>query len=179
MPHDKQCEKFDETTKASRCHSYVTMNLPFLTLQKHAMTSSFDNTIRLITYHKQATSARTLFLRLNGSVCVPHSLPQLSQYLEKLQDLPVVTHPAALVAQTEKQFNLAADSLQIEHEFRAQVDTPDGTVTVYLARFTMIDPPRAEVESQEGKFIALTEARNLPSVELQLLRQAYSFIMEG
>ncbi len=74
---------------------------------------------------------------------------------------------------------MAADSLQIEHEFRAQVDTPDGTVTVYLARFTMIDPPRAEVEPQEGKFIALTEARNLPGVELQLLRQAYSFIMEG
>ena len=143
------------------------------------MISSFDNTIRLVMYHKQATSARTLFLRINDSVCAPQPLPQLSQYLEELQNLPVVTHPAALVAQTEKQFNLPAGSLQIEHEFHAQVDTPDGTVTVYLARFTMIDPPRQEVESQGGKFIALTEARSLPSVELQLLRQAYSFIMEG
>jgi hypothetical protein len=139
------------------------------------MTSS---PIRLIMYHKQATSARTLFLRLQNSVCAPEPLPQLSQYLEKLENLPVVTHPSALVTQFEKQFNLP-ESLQIEPEFHAQVDTPDGIVTVYLARFTTIDPPRQETESHAGKFIALTEARNLPSVELQLLRQAYSFIMEG
>lgn len=134
--------------------------------------------IRLIMYHKQATSARTLFLRLQNSVCAPHPLPQLSQYLDELQSLSVVTHPAALVTQLEKQFNLP-NSLQVEPEFHAQVDTPAGIVTVYLARFTTIDPPRQEVESDEGKFIALTEARNLPGVELQLLRQAYSFIMEG
>ncbi|MEZ5671655.1 MAG: hypothetical protein R3E08_04415 [Thiotrichaceae bacterium] len=141
--------------------------------------TSFDNAVRLIMYHKQATSARTLFLRRHGSVCAPGPLPQLSQYIEELEDLPVITHPAALLTQTENLLAVPTGTLQIEAEFRAQVDTPDGLVTVYLARFTTIDPPYQEVEQHEGKFIALTEARSLPGVELQLLRQAYSFIMEG
>jgi hypothetical protein len=143
------------------------------------MTSSFDNAVRLMMYHKQATSARTLFLRVNSSVCVPTPLPQLSQYLDVPENIPVVAHPAALVTQTENFFALPSGSLQIETGFRAQVDTPEGVVMVYLARFKIIDPPHQQVSEQGGKFIALTEARSLPSVELELLRQAYSFIMEG
>ncbi len=57
---------------------------------------------RLILYHKQGTSARTLFLRhATGSIIAPCPLPFLSTLLEEDEgegsDRAVLLHPAALV----------------------------------------------------------------------------------
>ncbi len=137
---------------------------------------------RLIMYHKQATSARTLFLRLGGTVCNPDGFPTLAQLMDG--DAPpdsreAALHPASVVAEVEQQLGLSRGSLEVEGEFHARVDVPDAVVNVFLARFTSVDPPHAWAGEHEAKFIPLTEARNLPQVELELLRQAYAVIMEG
>lgn len=134
---------------------------------------------RLIMYHKQGYSARTLFLRLNDTVCHPKGLPSLSQVCEsQIEEGQTVTYPSTLIADTEKQLGLSSGTLEIEREFEAEVDAPDSPIHVYLARFTTTNPPYQQIEDSEGKFIAITEARSLPPAELELLRRAYSFVME-
>jgi hypothetical protein len=133
---------------------------------------------RVILYHKQATSARTLFLSIDKSVCLFGGLPKLSQ-LKEGGDSNVAFHPAHVIAAAERTLGLDSGSLQVEGEFQAEVDTPDAGVPVFLARITTMDPPRAQMEQHGGRFIALTEARSYPPTELELLRQAYAVIMEG
>lgn len=48
---------------------------------------------------------------------------------------------------------------------------------VLLAAFTGIDPPFAMAERLRGRFIALTEARQLSEVERNLLRRAYEHVL--
>ncbi|GET43841.1 hypothetical protein [Microseira wollei] len=134
---------------------------------------------RLIVYHKQGYSARTLFLRLNDTVCHPKGLPSLSQVCEShIEEGQTVTYPSTLIADTEKQLGLSSGMLEIEGEFEAEVDAPESPIHVYLARCTTTDPPYQQIENSAGKFIALTEARSLPPAELELLRLAYSFVMD-
>ncbi len=145
---------------------------------------SYSDKARLLLYHKQATSARTLFLRLaHGGVSLFDPLPALAQLIDPGdafdKESKVQTHPAPLLAEAECHFGLPSGSLEIDSEFKASVDIPGGPVDVYLARFTAMDPPHEEVGRQGAKFIALTEARGLADVELELLRRAYAAIMEG
>ena len=134
---------------------------------------------RLIMYHKQATSARTRFLRLEAcGVCGFEPLPPLSRRAGGGEE-GVVTHPASLVREAEQRLGLAAGGLEVEPGFHHRLESPDGTCTVYLARFTAIDPPFDAAEQAGGRFVAITEARDLPPVQLDLLRDAYEVIMEG
>jgi hypothetical protein len=135
---------------------------------------------RLIMYHKQATSARTLFLRRNGTVCHLDSLPPESKVLNfQIEEGKAVSYPPTLVANIEQQLGLPSGILKIETDFQAQVDTSDSQVNVYLAEFTTTDAPYQQVSEIDCKLIAITEARSLPSVELELLKLAYSFLMDG
>lgn len=151
-------------------------------MNEHNSTSITD--ARLIMYHKQSTSARTSFLRLgNGGVCAFEPFPTLAQVLgdgESNIDTPsVINHPAPLIAKVEQQLGMAANSLVAEREFLEQVDIPGKIVTVYLARFTTMDPPHQIVATTGCRFGLLTEFRDLPPVELELLRRAYKVIMGG
>lgn len=137
------------------------------------------NDARVILYHKQATSARTLFVRHQHSICLLHALPDLAQLLDTPIDSSILIHPAPLLAKTEIFFGMRSGTLELEKTFHAQLDVPHGLVTVFLARILTIDPPRELIAKHEAKFIALTEARGLPAVELELLRLAYAVIMEG
>ncbi len=134
--------------------------------------------VRVILYHKQSTSARTLFLRVNDTVCLFDGLPTLSDIQEEACD-NVLIHPTAILQEVEQRLNLPAGCLKIDEEFQAKVDAPDAPIPVLLASFTQTDPPRDLVASFGGQFIAITEARQLPQTELQLLRLAYQAIMEG
>lgn len=134
---------------------------------------------RVIVYHKHPTSARTVFLRLNSRVCLFDPLPDLAVLLEVSIDSPVLIHPAPLLAKAEQFFGMKSGHLELDKEFQAQLDIPQGLVAIFLARCTVMDPPSELVAAKAGKFIALTEARGLPPVELELLRRAYSVIMEG
>lgn len=139
--------------------------------------------IRVMLYHKQATSARTLFLQLaDGGVCVPEPLPPLSSVLEQDEDAeptPLAIHPASLALAVCRYLEMPPDSIEVDPEFSAQVDTPGQLLTFHLARFKTMDPPRAEMATREGKFCALTELRGRSPAEMELLRRAYYAVLGG
>ncbi len=136
---------------------------------------------RLVLYHSQSTSARTLFLRhASGSVIAPTPLPPLSTLLEEefdAGDEAVFLHPSALLHDYCAKLGLAPSLLQAEGEFHQRVDAPGGAISVYLARFTCIDPPRQTFAGQGGKFCAITELRGAHPAEMGLLQRAYQAIM--
>ena len=147
--------------------------------RKHSMS---NENVRVILFHKQKTSAKTLFLLMNGTVCAFDGFPELAQYMEpeeEGQNTTLTVHPASIMRETEKRLEMPEGSLEAEGEFCEYVDTAEGTITVLLARFSHIDPPKEEVAKFDGKFIAITEARRQSDVELLLLRRAYEVIMEG
>ena len=136
---------------------------------------------RLILYHSQSTSARTLFLRHeSGSVIAPEPLPFLSTVFEEgefIVGAGVLLHPATVVHNYCVTFGFPPSLLVVEGEFHERVDTPQGTLNIYLARFTSIDPPRALFADRGGKFCAITELRGGHPAEMALLRRAYQAIM--
>lgn len=130
---------------------------------------------RFICFHKQKTSARTRFLRMADSVLAFGPLPPASRLRAGRGAL--LPHPAAGLKELESRFGLPAGALRPEPEFHAEADTPDGRVVVLLAEFTAIDPPFAAADAAGGRFIAITEARDLPEIELALLRLAYEAVL--
>jgi len=137
---------------------------------------------RLILYHSQSTSARTLFLRhASGSVIVPEPLPPLSTVLDEDEfdpdDNALFLHPATLARDYCASLGLPPSLLQAEGEFHERVDTPQQPLSIYLARFTCTDPPRQLFSEQGGKFCAITELRGGHPAEMTLLQRAYQAIM--
>jgi hypothetical protein len=130
-------------------------------------------TARLVLFHKQSTSARTLFLRVGADVVLPG---------QDLKQMPsnndVVIHPTVAMNTVLDTLGLDGDDIVLEGEFKASIEMPNGAVPVYLARFSTIDPPYQEAEKCGGRFIAITEARDIDPVQLNLLRHAYTCIME-
>lgn len=135
--------------------------------------------LRFIIYHKQSTSARTLFLRWDatGSVLTPSPLPQLSLLVEDAPPPLSTIHPATLASRLAETLGLTADFLEVETDYHAQVETPSGLITIYLARFTTIDPPRQWSSAAGGNFCAITELRGGHLAEMMLLRQAYEHVL--
>lgn len=140
-------------------------------------------TTRLILYHSQSTSARTLFLRHDsGSVIAPEPLPRLSTLTDDEPDLATDQaaprpHPAAVVSDYAAALGLPAGLLQVHPEFHETVDTPGALVHILLARFTCIDPPRQLFAASGGRFCAITELRGGHPAEMGLLQRAYQAIM--
>lgn len=133
---------------------------------------------RIVFYHKQSTSARTRFLRLAyGGVCGFGPLPESAALAGIEEEWEADPAARAAVADAERQLGLAAGGLELQAERRMDVQAGDSLIRVLLARFTAVDPPFALGESHQAKFIAITEARGVPPVELSLLRQSYEWIM--
>jgi hypothetical protein len=133
---------------------------------------------RVILYHKQATSARTRFLKLShGSVCAFEPLPKLSTIVEKQPN--TLCHPTAILHETEQKLGLLENTLTIESEYRQSIEVPGGNIEILLANIDTLDPPIEAVERSHAVFIDLTQARGLPSIELELLRSAYELILGG
>ena len=134
---------------------------------------------RVILYHKQATSARTRFLKFgNESVCYPDPIPMPAALLER-DDSTMLNHPAAILQRTEQQLGLPPGSLKAEGEYRQMVEVPAERIQIILGEITTVDPPFEEVEKIGARFIDLTQARGLPQVELELLRCAYELVLGG
>ena len=135
-------------------------------------------TPRLLLFHKQSTSARTRFLRFGDSLLAFAPLPAAAVLrAEDAAPGKILPHPAALLKMAVTKLGMSGGSLQIEPEFSAIVDTPQGEVAVLLAGFTTMDPPFVAADSLGGRFVALTELRGLPAVELDLVRRAYTVIL--
>ena len=137
---------------------------------------------RVILYYNGAISALTLFLQHpDESICTPSPLPALSSVLED-DEMPQTIDlmaPAKIVRAISKTMGLDEDLLQANTAYREQVDAPGGIITVYLARFNALDPPRQLVTEKGCQFKTLTELRNRPPAEMELLRRAYGLVMES
>jgi hypothetical protein len=137
---------------------------------------------RVILYYNGAISALTLFVQHPyESVCTPSPLPALSSVLEVDEmSLSIANISAAnVVSAISNAMGLPAQLLQADTDYREQVDTPDGIITVYLAHFNALDPPRQLMADKGCTFRTLTELRNRPPAELELLRRAYALVMES
>ncbi|MEW8013639.1 MAG: hypothetical protein AB2807_02280 [Candidatus Sedimenticola endophacoides] len=135
---------------------------------------------RVILFHKQPTSARTRFLRLsNNSVCTPETLPTLARVVEAKIGSTVLQHPASVITDLEDAYGFETGSLKPEGDFFQLVEVPGGSIQIILMEVTTIDPPFEIAERCGGRFVDLTEARDLPVVELELLRAAYETVLGG
>jgi hypothetical protein len=137
---------------------------------------------RLLLYYKGDISALVLFAQqANGSVCFPTPLPLLSSPLEQedFEKTKVSLHPSVLVNAINQHFQLDNDLLQAEAGFSEQIDTPGGIITVYMARFMLLDPPHQLLQIRECSLKTLPELRGSPPAEMELLRRAYVQVMEG
>ena len=139
-------------------------------------------TSRVILYYNGAISALTLFVQHpDESVCSPAPLPALSSVLED-SEMPLDSaHPAPadIVRTISEAMGLPTDLLLANSSYLEQVDTPGGIITVYLARFNALDPPRQLMAEKGCTFRTLTELRNRPAAEMELLRRAYALVMES
>lgn len=137
---------------------------------------------RVILFYKGDISALTLFVRHpGGSVCTPLALPKLSAILEEADSAPpvIARHPAALVRSINEAMGFPANFLKAEPGYRERVETPQGIITVYLGRFTVLDPPHALLQTKNCRLLTLMELRSQPPAELELLRRAYTAVMES
>jgi hypothetical protein len=90
-----------------------------------------------------------------------------------------INHPAAILKDAEQRLALPAGSVKAQGEYHQMVDVPGDQVQIILGEITTIDPPFEEAEQAGASFIDLTQARGLPSVELELLRSAYELVLGG
>ena len=134
---------------------------------------------RVILYHKQATSARTRFLKFsNESVCAFEPIPMPAQLLEDT-DCKTVNHPAAILQEVERRLDFPTGCLKTEADYKHLVEVPGRRLQILLARVTTMDPPFEQAECIGASFIDLTQARGLPGIELELLRHAYELVLGG
>ncbi len=136
----------------------------------------------VILYHKQSTSAMTRFFRLDdGAVMIGHPLPKLSRVVTGEIDNSdsVLPHPGSIASELERWLGLERGDIEVESDYQELIEVPGRVIRVYLFRFKTIDPPFAEAEAAGASFISLTQTRGMNPVELELLRSAYTMIMEG
>jgi hypothetical protein len=136
---------------------------------------------RLILYYKGDISALTLFLQQDSSICFPKKLPFLSSPIEPsdFQLSKVSLFPVILVNAINKQLQLPNDLLKVDAGFNEQIETPKGITTVYMARFMVLDPPHKLIQSRGCYLKTLPELRGSHPAEMELLRRAYSYLMES
>ena len=144
--------------------------------------SSLFSHHRVLLFYKGDISALTLFAQqINGGVCFPCPLPKLSVTLDENETNinTISTHPATLVNAINQHMHLDQDLLRAEPGFCEQVDAPGGIITVYMARFMLLDPPHVLLAKHDCQLKTLPELRGRPPAEMELLRRAYTLLMEG
>jgi len=133
---------------------------------------------RVILYHKHPTSAKTVFFKFNdGSICAFEKLPTLAQIVKCSSE--TLQHPASILAETEQRLGLETGGLKAEGEYLQMVEVPGQRIQIILAGINSLDAPLPIAEKNNAEFIALTQARGLPDIELELLRHAYELILGG
>lgn len=134
---------------------------------------------RFILCHKHPTSARLRFLQWPHGVLTDAGLPARAAVKANAHGAREVRpHPAAWLNQVRLRLLLAPGALEAQTEFYEEAAWSGHTYPILLATFTATDPPQALANAICGQFIAITEARNLPEAEMELLRRAYVALME-
>lgn len=139
--------------------------------------------VRVILYHKTPTSGKTCFLKFDSdALCALGDVPDLSEVVDPGDRGYVnetVMHPSLLLKEVSERINCPVEELEVDTEFHEKLDVAGSCLSVFLVRFTTLDPPYDLASSLKASFISITEARSLSTTELELLRRAYMVIMEG
>jgi hypothetical protein len=134
---------------------------------------------RVILYHKHPTSARTRFLKFDYDSIFAFQPIVGPATLQEHRSTPTAVHPAFVARDVEQRLALDEGILKVEGKFSFAVDTSDQSIQIILLEISGVDPPFELAERIEGSFIELLEARELPQIELDLLRKAYEFLLGG
>jgi len=141
------------------------------------------NDTRVIILHKHPVSAKVRILRLaHGGICGFEALPELASVLDDEvveKEGNVISHPAVMARQAEKELALEEGMLDIINKFKQRVDVPQGVINVYLLGLVGHDTPDEGLAEQGASLQLITEMRDLPPAEIELLRRAYVAVMEG
>ena len=132
---------------------------------------------RLILLHKHRTSGRVRYLCLRTDGVTIPPLPLLSALRDPGYSPKLHIHPAAVIRAAELTLGLPEGGIELDAEFHAWVDTPEGDVPVLLGLLTGIDPPFDAIARCEGHLIALTDARLFRDIERELLRLTYEHVL--
>jgi hypothetical protein len=132
---------------------------------------------RLILVHKQKTSARLRYLRHPAGLLFFDPLPAGCSICSDETPHAASIHPAGFLRQAEERLALPADSIEPVPDFFCWAAHCDGDIPIILGAFTSIDPPFATAEALGGKFIAITEARQLSEVDREVMRRTYEYMI--
>lgn len=144
-------------------------------------TAAMNTTSHIMLYYKGDISALTLFCQFeDGGMCYP-PLPKLTSILEEGDNQAEIMdlNGTKLIKQINELWKLDDELIVPEPGFYQQVETPNGIATVYLARFKILDPPHDIVNKNNAKLLRLTELAGRLPTEMELLRRAYTALMEG
>ena len=134
----------------------------------------------IMLFYKGDISALTLFCQWpEGDVCFP-PLPKLSAIVaeDDIKPQPIELYPKSLLNAVNEALHLDDDLLELEPGFYQQVEQPTGIVTVYMARFKLLDPPHEIMAQRHCKMQPLTSLIGRSPTEMELLRRAYTLVME-
>ena len=138
------------------------------------MTNTNNN--RVILFHKHPSSARVrfLFFTERNSVLAFDSLPELASLMDSSSNIGENQIESSVLSDY---FGDIAERIIFDDEFYTEIDVPNETIGVLLARFDDIDPPFELAQKVNAEFREITGARSVAPVELQLLQKAYTQIM--
>lgn len=132
---------------------------------------------RLVLCHKQKTSARLRFLLFPHGVLAFEPLPPDAIISPRYSHTRVELHPAAWAHQACERLGLANDAISAEPEFHIEARYHGNVVTILLATFNSIDPPFEMARQHDARFVPLTELRQLPEAELDVLGHVYEYLI--
>lgn len=137
---------------------------------------------RVIIFHKHPVSAKVHFIKqAYGGICGFAELPKLATVLEDEtpDDENVVQHPQTIAKEVADELKVAQGTVEVVTGYLQYVDTPDGTIKVYLAGMQTHDMPIEALAEKGASPHLITELRGLPPAEMELLQRAYIAIMGG
>lgn len=129
--------------------------------------------LRLLIVHKQSTSGRLRFLRFSSTALAFRPLPTAPWQIDDSAAPELLHHPATLARNAAATLGIPADKMQVDGSFRVSLVADGKLISVQLALCISIDPPLAEADAIGACFVPITESRDLPLVERELMRAVY------
>lgn len=137
---------------------------------------------RIIIFHKHPVSAKVRFLKhAYGGICGFDTLPQLATFIDSglAGYSGQAENPNKVCSDAVQKLQLQKGILEVQEDFEKSIEVPGGIICIYLASIKGLDTPDEQLAIQKMSLHLITELRQIPAIELNLLRSAYEAIMEG
>jgi len=144
------------------------------------MSDTTDNRAapRFVFCHKQKTSARLHFLRFEHGVLAFSPLPHGAQVHSGYTNSMVRAHPVAWTCHVETALGLKPHSLCSEPDFHVEARAGEvDPISILLACFTSIDLPKDAAQRLGARWVLITETKDIPTVELEVVHLVYEHLI--